>query len=123
MPADSIPAAHSALTEMSAHPVSKSSFRKESTRSHVHPKEASNSPRRGAIRLESAMSVMGRSRSYAHASFVSGLSPKAEKRFTMNMGQAHRRPRSIQYVRATCPAKNRPAEDDGIRPKAVVKTS
>jgi hypothetical protein len=44
MPADSIPAAHSALTEMSAHPVSKSSFRKESTRSHVHPKEAQIRP-------------------------------------------------------------------------------
>ena len=59
MPADSIPAAHSAQTEMSAHPVSKSSFKKESTLSHVHPKEASYSPRRGAIRLEPAMSVMG----------------------------------------------------------------
>ena len=31
MPADSIPAAHSARTEMSAHPVSKSSFKKDYT--------------------------------------------------------------------------------------------
>jgi hypothetical protein len=52
MPADSIPAAHSALTEMSAHPVSKSSFKKESTPSRVHPKEAShsNSTRTGNVR-------------------------------------------------------------------------
>ena len=58
MPADSIPAAHLAPTEMSAHPVSKSSFKKESTRSHVHPKEVSYSPRLGKIRLEPAMSVI-----------------------------------------------------------------
>ena len=59
MPADSIPAAHLAPTEMSAHPVSKSSFEKESTRSHVHPKEFSYSPRLDNIRLEPAMSGWG----------------------------------------------------------------
>ena len=39
MLADSIPAAHFALTETSAHPVTKSSFEGETTRSHTHPKE------------------------------------------------------------------------------------
>ena len=55
MPADSIPAAHLAPTEMSAHPVSKSSFEKERTGSHVHPKEFSYSPGLDNIRLEPAM--------------------------------------------------------------------
>jgi hypothetical protein len=38
MLADSMPAAHFALTETSAHPVTKSSFEGETTRSHAHPK-------------------------------------------------------------------------------------
>ena len=40
MLADSIPAAHLALTETSAHPVSKSSFQRKTTRSNAHSKEA-----------------------------------------------------------------------------------
>jgi hypothetical protein len=80
MPADSIPAAHSALTETSARPVSKSSFKKEkTTRSHAYPKETSYWPCRGAIRLEpvTAMSVLGHSRP-GRASSKSAMPPKAE---------------------------------------------
>ena len=40
MPAESVLAAHSALPEMSAHPVSKSSFERKTTRSHASSKEA-----------------------------------------------------------------------------------
>jgi hypothetical protein len=47
MLADSMPAAHFALTETSAHPVTKSSFEGETTRSHAHPKEPLSGAGRG----------------------------------------------------------------------------
>ena len=49
MPADSIPAAHSAPAEMSARPVSKSSFRKKATRSHASTKEVPDGTRWGTF--------------------------------------------------------------------------
>jgi hypothetical protein len=73
MPADSIPAAHSAPTEMSAHPVSKSSFNRESTRSHVHPKEAQI-----RIRLEPANVRMGQIRTFGSVGFTSHFALKAD---------------------------------------------
>jgi len=49
VPAESVLAAHSALAEMSAHPVSKSSFERKTTRSHASTKEALDGTRRGTF--------------------------------------------------------------------------
>ena len=62
MPADSIPAAHLASTEMSAHPVSKSSFKKKvhdptSIRKWPHIQAWHNSAGTGHVRDGSATEV------------------------------------------------------------------
>ena len=81
MPADSIPAAHSARTETSAHPVSKSSFERKTTRSHAHPKELHiGHDVAQTIRSKpmAPMSGLGQTRKSAVVIVTSGLPPKAE---------------------------------------------